>query len=198
MKSFLFISILLFFSFTGVGQNKTTNGKWQLELASGIHSFYAPVHDLKISRPELTMYGGLHRLMGAKQNYGLGVQAGFAKNKLQGNAYFLQVMAHFNAVIASKIEAGAAVGAGYRLAFYPSPSFAHNGDSWLKGRPVKDMMQFPLQLNVGYKSIIIDRYDLVPFMAYQLQVLSGYNPDLSILPVSALSAGIKIKTSKNN
>lgn len=198
MKSFLFISILLVFSITGVCQNKTTNSKWQLELASGIHSFYAPVQDLKISRPELTMYGGLHRLMGAKQNYGLGVQAGFAKNKLQGNAYFLQVMAHFNSVIASKIEAGAAVGAGYRLAFYPSQSYAHNGDSWSKGQTVKGMLQFPLQLNVGYKSIIIDRYDLIPFMAYQLQVLSGYSPGLSILPVSALSAGIKIKTLKNN
>ena len=198
MKSFLFISFLLLFSFTGFGQKKTANGKWQFEIASGIHSFYAPVQDLKINRPELPMYGGLHRLMGEKQNYGLGVQAGFAKNKLQGNAYFLQILAHFNAVIASKIEAGASVGAGYRLAIYPSQSYAHNGNFWLKGKQVKDMLQFPLQLNVGYKSIIIDRYDLLPFMAYQLQVLSGYSPGLSILPVSSLSAGFKIKTSKNN
>lgn len=198
MKSFLFFSIVLLFSITGIGQSKTSNGKWQLELASGIHSFYAPVQGLKISRPELTMYGGLHRLMGSKQNYGLGVQGGFAKNKLQGNAYFLQVLAHFNATIATKLEIGVAVGAGYRIASYPSQSLAYNGDSWLKGQPVKGMLQFPLQLNVGYKSIIIDRYDLIPFMAYQLQVLSGYSPGLSILPVSSLSAGLKIKTFKNN
>ena len=196
MKLLLSFSMLLFLSFTVIGQNINAKGTWQLELASGIHSFYAPVQDLTFSRPELTMYGGLHRLLGAKHNYGLGIQAGFAKNKLQGNAYFLQALVHYNATIASKIEAGVAVGAGYRLASYPSQSYSYNGDKWLKGRPVEGMLQFPLQINAGYKTIIIDRYELIPFMAYQLQVLSGYSPDLSLLPVSALTAGIKIKNSK--
>lgn len=48
----------------------------------------------------------------------------------------------------------------------------------------------------GYRSLQLDNYTLRPYLAYQLQGLPGYNPDMSVLPVSNFLPGLKIHNSK--
>lgn len=177
-------------------KNQRTDQPWQLDVAAGLHSFYAPLNDLKPARPELLTTAGLGKPLGHKQQFAVTLHVGYARNNYQGDAVYLQLLGQYTPVIANKIEAGIGLGFGYRFAFYSSPSQKWNGHNWEKGSPAKGMYQVPVQLSLGYRSLKLDRYELRPYLAYQLQALLGYNPDLSPLPISAGLLGLKIQNTK--
>ncbi|MEJ0104332.1 MAG: hypothetical protein WDO19_17990 [Bacteroidota bacterium] len=114
----------------------------------------------------------------------------------RGNALFLQLIGQFTPVIADKIELGLGLGAGYRFALYPSSPLKWNGGNWKKGQAFKGVIQAPVQLSIGYRSVKMQSYEFRPYIAYQLQPLFGYNPDLSPLPVSNFLLGLKIHNYK--
>jgi len=201
MKTFhcFFLSLaLIVFSLTVQAQEKNprTDQPWQLDVAAGLHSFYAPIKNLHPERPELLTTVGLGKPLGPKQSFAVTLQLGYARNNYQGDALYLQLLGQYTPVIAKKIEAGLGLGFGYRFGFYPSPSQKWNGQTWEKGGLAKGMYQVPIQVSIGYRSLQLDDYQLRPYLAYQLQALLGYNPDLSPLPVSAGLLGIKVQKVK--
>lgn len=174
-------------------KNLRTDQPWQLDVAAGIHSFYAPIKDLKPERPELLTSVGWGKPLGHKQQFAVTLQLGYARNNYHGDAMYLQLLGQYTPVIAGKVEAGIGLGFGYRFAFYADQTQNWNGQEWRKGSTAKGMYQVPAQLSLGYRSIKLDNYELRPYIAYQMQVLFGYNPSLSPLPASAGLLGLKIQ-----
>ena len=185
---------ILFFSFVIPGKaQQRTDQPWQFEMSAGIHSFYAPVAGLELKRPELITMAGLGKPLGKKQLFEISLQLGYARNNYQGDAVFLQLLGKFQPVIARRIETGIGFGFGYRIALYPSKAQKWNDGEWKEGVPFKGIWQVPVQFSLGWRSLQPSKYEIRPFVAYQLQALLGYNPDLSPLPVSAGLLGIKIQ-----
>ena len=191
----LFLLVVLLLQLTV--KVKAADDPWQYTISSGIHSFYAPVEDLKWNNSGFAISAGVNRLFGQKQFFALGLQAQFAENKIQGNATSLQVLGQFTPVIFNRVELGIGTGAGYRFSRYPSEPLKWNGTSWEKGKSVKGIVQIPLQLSAGYRSIQIASLALTPFISYQLQAMFGYSPDLDPFPDSNLMFGFKFQFSKN-
>jgi hypothetical protein len=136
---------------------------------------------------------GFGKPLGPKQQFGVTLQVGYARNNYQGDAVFLQLLGQYTPVIANHLEVGVGLGFGYRLSFYPSQALSHSDGNWRNGRTFKGQYQVPLQFSLGYRGLHLNGYDLRPYMAVQLQPLLGYNPDLSPLPITASMLGIKIQ-----
>lgn len=183
---------ILILSMAGFAQERTDQ-PWQLDLAAGVHSFYAPLPGLEVKRPEFITTAGWGKPLGRKQLFEVTLQLGYARNNYQGDAIFLQVLGKIQPVIARKIELGMGLGFGYRFSLYPSKAQKWSGSEWKEGTPFKGMFQVPVQFSLGYRSLHLDKYEIRPYVAYQLQALLGYNPDLSPFPVSAGMLGIKIQ-----
>lgn len=193
MNRYFTLTIIFLTLLLGASAQKRTDQPWQLDIAAGLHSFYAPVEHLQWSRPELITTAGWGKPLGKKQTFEVTLQLGYARNNYQGDALFLQLLGKVQPVIAQRIELGLGLGFGYRLALYPSQPQKWNGSEWTAGHSFKGMYQVPVQLSVGYRSLHLDRYEIRPYVAYQLQALLGYNPDLSPLPSSAALLGLKIQ-----
>ena len=170
---------------------------WQYVISSGIHSFYAPIKNLEWDNSGLAVSAGVNRMLGRKQQFSLGMQAQFAENEYQGNTADMQFLGQFNPVVFKRVELGIGTGAGYRFSGYSSEPLKWNGSSWEKGKTAKGMVQVPLQISAGFRSIRLSSYDLTPFVSYQLQALFGYNPDLDPFPDSNLMLGFKIQFNNN-
>ena len=191
---FIFLFLSFFIARTANGQR--TDQPWQLDVSAGLHSFYAPVEHLKWERPELVTTAALNKLLNRKQLFSVGLQLGYARNNYQGDALFVQLIGQITPVIAEKIEVGIGLGAGYRFALYPSSPSKWDGSNWIKGKPFKGVIQTPVQISLGYRSIRLQSLEFRPYAAYQLQALFGYSPDLSPLPVSNFLLGMKIHNYK--
>lgn len=187
-----FLMIASFIISLFVPAQERTDNPWLLDITAGLHSFYAPVQELQWKRPELMTTLGWGKPLGNKQSFEVTLQLGYARNNYQGDALFLQLLGKYQPLIAKKIELGIGLGFGYRLAFYPSKPQKWNGNEWKAGTGFKGIFQVPVQLSLGYRSLHLNRYEIRPYAAYQLQALMGYNPDLSLLPVSAGLIGFKI------
>lgn len=170
-----------------------TDNPWQIDLASGIQSFYAPVGHARFSRPEWVGLAGVGKPLGPRQQFAVTLQLGYARNNYQGDAVFLQLLGQYTPVIAEKVELSIGTGIGYRLGFYSNAASRYNGQEWVKGKSFKGMWQVPLQAGIGYRSIHIQNYQLRPYVACQFQALLGYSPDLSPFPVTSALIGLKIQ-----
>lgn len=191
-KTLLPALLLVFFlqiNFTA----KAEKNDWQYTISSGIHSFYAPVENLKWDNPAFTISAGVNRLFGAKQILSLGFQAEFAANEIQGNATSLQLLGQFTPVLFKKLELGFGTGAGYRFSGYPSNPLKWNGTSWENGKKFKGIVQIPVQLSVGFRSVQVSNLEVIPFVAYQMKAMFGYNPDFDPLPDSQIMFGFKFQ-----
>lgn len=195
MKQILILFLMSCFA-GGIAKGQRTDQPWQVDLSAGLHSFYAPVEHLKWKRPELVTTASLNKLLGPKQLFSVGLQVGYARNNYQGDALFVQLMGQLTPVIAQKVELGIGLGAGYRFALYPSSSLKWDGTSWNKGKSFKGVIQAPLQFSLGYRSLRMQSLEFRPYIAYQMQALFRYSPDLSPLPVSNFLMGVKIHNYK--
>ncbi len=169
----------------------------QYTFSSGIHSFYAPVENLKWDNPAYAISAGVNRLFGAKQIFSLGLQAEFAANEIQGNATSLQLLGQFTPVLFKKLELGIGTGAGYRFSGYPSATYKWNENNWEDGEKFKGIIQIPIQLSIGFRSIQFSSLRVIPFIAYQMKAMFGYNPDFDPLPDSSIMFGFKFHFNKN-
>jgi hypothetical protein len=169
----------------------TKKDLWQFSLASGIHTFYAPVENLKWDNPGFMVSGGINLLLGQKQLFSAGLHIGYGQNNYQGDAASVQLLGQFLPVILKKIELGIGTGAGYRFSGYPSTPLKWNGSSWDYAKNYKGIIQIPFQLSIGYRTLNITSIKVIPFAAYHLQAMFGYNPDFAPLPDSSLMFGFK-------
>lgn len=188
----LILLTFLLFAVSKAEEN-TTESKWQFALSSGVHSFYAPVENLKWDNPGWVISAGANRMMGQKQFFSVGLQAQFAQHQFLGNTSVLQALGQFHPVFFKKMELGIGTGAGYRFSAYPYPTLSWDGTSWNEGKKYKGMVQIPLQLSIAYCSISISSLKVIPFISYQLQAMLGYNPDFDPLPDSNIMAGFKFQ-----
>jgi len=170
---------------------KAEKNQWQYTISSGVHSFYAPVENLKWDNSAFAVSAGVNRLFGSKQIFSLGLQADFAANEIQGNATSLQLLGQITPVLFERIEMGFGTGAGYRFSGYPSDPLKWNGTSWENGKKFKGIVQIPVQLSVGFRSIEVSNLEIIPFVAYQMKAMFGYNPDFDPLPDSQIMFGFK-------
>jgi hypothetical protein len=193
---YTFILLIAFFGLAKTACAQRTDQPWQVDVAAGMHTIYAPVKDLKWRRPELLTTVGVGKPLGHKQAFNVTLFLGYARNNYMGDALYLQLLGQYTPLIAGKIEPGIGLGFGYRLALYPSQPHAWDGSQWKAGRPYKGVLQVPVQLSVGYRSIQLQSYEVRPYVAYQLQTLFNYNHDFSPLTVSAGLLGIKVQNSK--
>lgn len=189
----VFLLVLLLQITIKVNANKNS---LQYTFSSGIHSFYAPVENLKWDNPAFAISAGVNRLFGAKQFLSLGLQAEFAANEIQGNATSLQLLGQFTPVLFKKLELGFGTGVGYRFSGYPSDPLKWNGTSWENGKRFKGIVQIPVQFSVGFRSAQVSNLELIPFVAYQMKAMFGYNPDFDPLPDSQIMLGLKFQFNK--
>ncbi len=169
----------------------------QYTVSSGIHSFYAPVEQLKWENSAFAVSAGINRMFGEKQFFSAGFQAEFARNKYQGNATSMQLLGQFTPVIFKNFELGIGTGAGYRFSGYPSKTFKWNETTWENGKKHKGMVYVPVQLSAGFRSIQFTSLGVTPFVAYQLKAMFGYNPDFDPLPDSNIMFGFKFQFNRN-
>ena len=189
----VFLLVLLLQITFKVNANKNS---LQYTISSGIHSFYAPVENLKWDNPAFAISAGVNRLFGAKQFLSLGLHAEFAANEIQGNATSLQLLGQVTPVLFKKLELGFGTGVGYRFSGYPSDPLKWNGTSWENGKKIKGIVQIPVQFSVGFRSIQVANLELIPFVAYQMKAMFGYNPDFDPLPDSQIMLGLKFQFNK--
>lgn len=192
-EKMLLPAVLLIFFLQITANVKAEKNQWQYTISSGIHSFYAPVENLKWDNPAFAVSAGVNRLFGSKQFFSLGLQAEFAANKIQGNATNLQLLGQFTPVLFQKLELGFGTGAGYRFSGYPSDPLKWNGTSWENGKKFKGIVQIPVQLSAGFRSIEVSNLEIIPFVAYQMKAMFGYNPDFDPLPDSQIMFGFKFR-----
>jgi hypothetical protein len=195
-KYLLVVTLILLFIQLNAKVNENSE-LWQYTISTGVHSFYAPVENLNWDNPGFAISGGINRLMGQKQLFAAGLQLQYGQNKYQGNATNLQVLGQFLPVILKTIELGIGTGIGYRFSGYPSQPLKSNGDSWEEGKNFKGIVQVPLQLSAGFRSILFSSVSVTPFFSYQLQAMFGYNPDFDPLPDSSFMIGFKFKFNNN-
>ncbi|MFA5330189.1 MAG: hypothetical protein WC384_20510 [Prolixibacteraceae bacterium] len=191
--------VLLFFLSLAISvsaRNSKTRHPWQFAISTGIHSYYAPVENLKWGQADFAASLGINKLLGQKQQFAIGLQGQFSQYEFQGDAVGLQLLAQFTPAIFRRFELGLGTGAGYRLSLYSSKPLKWNGDQWEKGNSFKGVIQVPVQISAAYRSVKIGSCDIRPFVAYQLQALFGYSPDLSPLPDSNLMFGLKLHFNK--
>jgi len=170
-----------------------TDNPWQVDIAGGIQSFYAPVRHAEFSRPELLMQAGLGKPLGPKQQFLLTLQFTYGRHNYQGDAVGLQLTGSWTPVIGKRIELNLGTGMGYRAGLYANRSIHYDNGEWHPGAKAKMMWQLPVLFGIGYRSVNLGQYEIRPYLATQLQVLLGYSPDLSPLPISAALIGLRIQ-----
>ncbi|MCB9303595.1 MAG: hypothetical protein H6566_23400 [Lewinellaceae bacterium] len=164
----------------------------QVDVAVGLHSYYIPAMGAHWNGPEPAVYAGVNQPINQKGTLGLSLRLGYSRGQYQGDALQAQLLFGVTPVIAQHLEVGVGLGIGYQFSFYPTQSFNRTEGQWVKGRRAKGVMQAPLQLSLGYRTVHFSKVGLTPYVAYQLQALFGYSPDLSPLPVSNALLGVKI------
>lgn len=166
----------------------------QYDIALGLHSYYIPAMGARWNGPEPVAFAGLHQPFNQKQSLGLSLRLGYSRGKHQGDALQAQLLLGFTPVLAQHLEVGLKLGVGYQFSFYPSAPLRWDGEQWVSGKAAKGVFQAPVQFSLGYRSIHAGKIELQPYLAYQLQALFGYSPDLSPLPVSNALLGFKISS----
>ncbi|RYZ00144.1 MAG: hypothetical protein EOO11_02580 [Chitinophagaceae bacterium] len=175
----------------GTAQAQRTDNPWQLDVAAGLYSFYLPASGLHGERPELVAQAALAKPLGPAQRFSVGLQVGFARQNYLGNALYLQLVGQFTPVLANRIELGIGTGIGYRLGRQPEHPVRWTGGT--KGKGLRGIVQVPLQLTAGYRSVYINRVEIRPYLGLQLQSLIRYAPGVPLLPAPALLLGLKIQ-----
>ncbi|MCB0636502.1 MAG: hypothetical protein KDC54_07775 [Lewinella sp.] len=94
--------------------------------------------------------------------------------------------------ISDPIYAEVQAGLGLQLARRPAPSFRPVPGGWEHvGKRGKVLLLLPVSVGTGYVS---DQSTSAfsPFLRYQLTLLSGYNDDVPVVPLTSLQAGARI------
>lgn len=194
----LYKSLLL--SLLVVGSISTSKAqlfpKNSLEIAAGIQSYYAPLKHFKVQNAQPVFMAGANHTLNTRQNLELGIRLGYNRNKYQGDALYLQAIMRYMPVIARHMQPMIGTGLGYQISFYPSSSLKHDGVNWVQGPKSKGVVQVPLQLGIGYRAIETKEALLTLFIAYHVNALFRYSPDLSPLTSSNFLLGLRYMPKK--
>lgn len=195
-KTHLFLLFVAFF-IAQVAKSEIKKEALQLRLSAGIHTFYAPIQQLKWENPAVCTAVEIHYIFNEKQTLSAGFQLQYTKQNYQGNALGTQLLVEYSPLLFRRIELGIASGIGYRFSGYPSPPYRWENATWKPGKGFEGMVQIPLMASIGYNAISFYSTLLTPFISAQLNAMLGYNPDFNPLPDTSLSFGVKIQFAKN-
>lgn len=170
----------------------------QVDVAAGLRTYHLPGFQADWNPTEPVIFAGVSQPFNYRQTLGMSLRLGYARGRYQGDALEAQLLFQVTPVIARHLEIGLGLGAGYRWSFYPSEPLALKEGQWTRGRAGKGVFQAPLQLSLGYRSLRSGGYEWRPYLAYQIQALFGYSPDLSPLPVSNALIGVKFSPVNNH
>jgi hypothetical protein len=171
-------------------------GRLGFELGVGVHAFHLPGFGAKYAGPQPVVKLGVYQALNPMRSLQAGVTLGYQRNKYQGDALYAQAQFRYTPLIANAIEPGIGVGVGYQVSFTPSEALVWDGDQWTRGKGRQGMWQTPLRLSLAYRNGPDAQWS--PFVAYQANVLFGYSPDLSPLPVSSFTAGLRYAPAKKH
>jgi len=197
-RSRILILLGLLFITSSAGKAQGNVSLWEYDLAAGVHSYHLPGMGARWEPAGWAAFGGVTRSINNRQTLGVTLRLGYARSVRQGDALQVQLLFNVRPLIANRVELGFSLGAGYQFSFYPSAPLRWEGQEWLPGKSSKGLFQVPLQVSLGYRSVKTSRIEWSPYIAYQLQALLGYSPDLSLLPVGNALLGLKISPVKNN
>ena len=189
MKRIFFLSAAILLLITGLYAQ--TGNRNSYDLAIGLQSYYAPLKHFSIQHPQPVAIAGYNRGLNKRQNIELGIRIGYNRNKFQGDALYVQALFRYTPVIGKYIQPMIGTGAGYQFSFYPSQPLKWNGTEWVNGKNYKGVIQVPLQLGIGYRSIQTNKATITPYVLYQANALFRYSPDLTPMPSSNFLLGIK-------
>ncbi len=165
----------------------------QYDIAVGAQSYHLPGFGADWQPSGTAVFAGVTQPLNDRQTLGLTLRLGYGRGRYQGDALDAQLLLNLTPVIARHLEVGLSLGAGYRWCLQPSAPLRYNETGgWSRTGRGKGVFQAPLQLSLGYRSIRSGGYEWRPYLGYQAQVLFGYSPDLSLLPVSTPLIGIKV------
>ncbi|HEX4957931.1 MAG TPA: hypothetical protein VFV46_07115 [Lacibacter sp.] len=165
--------------------------KKSLEIAAGIQSYYVPLKHFKVQNAQPVFMAGANHTLNTRQNLELGIRLGYNRHKYQGDGLFIQALIRYMPVIARHFQPMIGSGIGYQLSFYPSTSLKYDGTNWVQGPKSKGVIQVPLHVGIGYRSIETKEAFITPFLAYQVNALFRYSPDLTPLPASNFLLGLR-------
>ncbi|AEE49378.1 MAG TPA: hypothetical protein PLC89_28610 [Haliscomenobacter sp.] len=194
MKDLIFrygLLSLLFCLTCGLRAEAQNLSRTSFDLSIGLHSFFLPGIGAKFSAPKPIVMLGLYRGLGEKQTVQAGVTLGYSRNAHQGDGLFAQTQIRYEPTLGKSLQPSIGTGIGYQWAYHPSAPREWNGEAWVHGKKFKGVVQVPLRLALGFKGINAGHGQFTPYVAYQTNLLMGYSPDLSPLPVTALVGGFK-------
>ncbi|MCB9080105.1 MAG: hypothetical protein H6555_00155 [Lewinellaceae bacterium] len=169
----------------------------QWELAVGTHTYALPGVGGDWARFNPEVFAGWGTSMNSRQTLQLKLRMGFSRGRYQGDALQMQATVGFYPVLGHHWVPGIELGAGYQWSFYPDQGWSYGVEGWENRRGPRGVKQVPLQFSLGYRGTKGRWGQVEPFVAYQLQALLGYSPDLSPLPVSNALIGLRISPTKN-
>jgi hypothetical protein len=160
------------------------------------NSYDLPARHFKFQNAQPVFTLGANRALNTRQTIELGVRIGYNRHKYQGDALYIQALFRYAPVIAKHIQPVIGAGLGYQLAFYPSAALKFDGANWVNVKKPKGVIQVPLQLGIGYRGIESAKAIITPYVAYQVNALFRYSPDLTPLPSSQLLLGVRYTPKK--
>ncbi|MFC5412370.1 hypothetical protein ACFPMF_23800 [Larkinella bovis] len=164
---------------------------WPLLVSLQFQSVSMPFRDLKSTFSNVGISLGTEVSYNRRRTLLQQLQLGFFHNRNAGNGLFIATQtayrSHFGPVY-TELKAGL----GYHFAFHPNTTLVFKNGEWRSsGQSGKGMLLVPLGVSLGYQGSKI-RPMFEPFVSYQFLVLSGYNPDVPLLPNQLIQVGSRI------
>jgi hypothetical protein len=188
-KKQIFLSLILLMCISLADAQTTTRNSY--EAAIGIQSYYLPAGHFKFQNAQPVFTFGANHAINTRQTLELGIRLGYNRNQYQGDALYIQALFRYAPVIAKHIQPMIGTGVGYQLSFYPSTALEYDGSNWVNEKKPKNVIQVPLQLGIGYRGIETAKAIITPYVAYQVNALFRYSPDLTPLPSSQILLGLR-------
>jgi hypothetical protein len=179
----------------GNAQEQIVTRTW-FDAALGLHTYYVPLKHFQVQQVQPLIMAGVNRALNERQTLELSLRLGYNRHKYQGDALYMQALIRYAPTIAEHFQPMLGAGIGYQLSFYPTDAVKYDGSNWVKVSGPKSVIQVPGQIGLGYRSIETSKALVTPYVAYQVNALFRYSPDLTPLPSSQFLLGIRYAPKK--
>ena len=187
--NFCLWAVVVLLAAGSVSAQEQTLSRLGFEVGVGVHAFHLPGLGAKYAGAQPVFKLGVYQALNPQQSLKAGVTLGYQRNKYQGDGLYAQAQFRYTPLLFNSIEPGIGLGVGYQMCFTPSEALRWDGENWTQGKGAKGVFQAPVHLSLAYKNGPDAQFS--PFVAYEANVLFGYSPDLSPLPVSSFTAGLR-------
>lgn len=188
---------LLFFLFVVAGHvpaQEVAKAKLSYQLSIDFQGFDLPLSKLKNYSNNPGFSVGLLYDWNQKKSLQQILRLGALSNRYHGNTWYAYSALQRNFFPSKAISLAPNIGLGYMIAGTGISAYQQNADGlWGKTSAGKGLMFATVGASLSVTAVTTQRLTLQPFIAYQLPVMIGYNPQLPVLPFSLISIGSTIK-----